>query len=191
MHTSTDFELIQEWMIPWRSAHQCHFPAAKGSGWSAEEFGQVLSFHATSCAIVLNWFGSPQVLTLIGPFWSGLERVWSSECNSLSTMLLILSSYSLDYHLRIVLWTEAKHYLSTYAAQRWLDVFDVTAQNGPCPKVLNCDDLFECTKFLFCVLVICFLVCHWGLLLFFTLELQFLFLFGKHCHLFVCCVHVQ
>lgn len=35
---------------------------------------------------------------------------------SIST-LLIQSSYSFDYHLQIVLWTEAKHYPPTYAAQ--------------------------------------------------------------------------
>lgn len=64
-------------------------------------------------------------------------------------MLLSQSSYSLDYHLQIVLWTEAKHYLSTYAAQRWLDIYGVMAQNGPCLKCLNCDDLFECTMCVF------------------------------------------
>lgn len=79
---------------------------------------------------------------------------------------LIQSSYSLDYRLQIVLWSEAKHYLSTYAAYSWLDVFSVMAQNGPCLKCLNCDDLFECTKCFFFVcwsyfLFSCF--CHWGI----------------------------
>ena len=54
--------------------------------------------------------------------------------------LFAQSSYSLDYYLQIVLWSEVKHYISTYAAQRWLNVFGVTAQKGPCLKCLNCDD---------------------------------------------------
>lgn len=187
-------------------SHLCHSLAAKNSkqsGWLGEVFSRVLRFHATwtstkatSCAIVLNWFVKPGLswsFDSYWAFWSSFGLNWSSECKSLLAMLLIQSSYSLDYHLQIVLWTEAKHYLSTYAAQRWLDVFGVTAQNGPCLKCLNCDDLFECTKCcpFFCVghslLFSCF--CHRGI--FFCSHWHYS-VFCKHYHLiFMFVAYVQ
>lgn len=186
MHTSTDLELIEELLIPRLGLLTCVtlqlLKTLKKSGWLGEEFSRDLSFHATwtsmkatSCAIVLNWSVKPGLswsFDSYWAFWSSFGLIWSSECKSLLAMLLIQSSYSLDYHLQIVLWTEAKHYLSTYAAQRWLDVFGVMAQNGPCLKCLNCDDLFECTKccpfsllvILFCSVVFVtegFFCSHW------------------------------
>lgn len=100
----------------------------------------------------------------LGLFVQVLWLIWSSGCNCLLATLLIQSSYSLNYNLAIVPRTEAKHYLSTYAAQCWFDVFGVMAQNGPCLKCLNCDDLFECTKCLFFVFILlCSICCHWGI----------------------------
>ena len=127
---------------------------------------------------------------LLGLFDQVLQLIWSSGCNCLLATLLIQSSYSLNYNLPIVPWTEVKHYLSTYAAQRWLDVFGVMAQNGPCLKCLNCDDLFECTKCLFCVCLFSFVLFVFvteGF--FFCSHWHYYVLYCKHCHLILSLLH--
>lgn len=202
MHTSTDLSWLR---IPGLALlSSVTFPQLKTiAGWLKSSVRYWFFFFPPISASNVMCHSTELVhQTLPGLFWSFdscrafLIRFYGSfgllDATPLAT-LLIQSSYSLNYNQPIVLWTEAKHYLSTYAAQRWLDVFGVMAQNGPCLKCLNCDDLFECTKCLFfCVFILycslCF--CHWGIffvhigtIMFCTVNIATLF--------YVCCIYVQ
>lgn len=80
-------------------------------------------------------------------------------------------------------WT--KHYLSTYAAQRWL-CFPVWWHKTD--LVLNCDDLFECIFFIPFVVVIVFVLTEGFFFCCSHRHYSVCFLYSKHYHRYILCL---